>query len=194
MKKNPELTAQTRENLMQAFWSLYGQKKFDAITIQEITDKAGYNRSTFYEYFVDIYDILDQLEDSLLAYLKEEAVNLLAVEHNEDFVRGLADLYDSKGKYLSMLLGENGDPHFAKRVQGVMRPVLLSTFGMSENDLHTAYILEFGLSACLSTITHWYQSNRDLPSKELVGLVRSMLMNGVFPEMQKYARKSSGPQ
>jgi AcrR family transcriptional regulator len=193
MKKNPVLTAQTRENLMQAFWSLYCQKKIDAITIQEITDTAGYNRSTFYEYFVDIYDVLDQLEESLLAYLKEEAVNLLAEEHNEDFVRGLADLYESKGKYLSVLLGENGDPHFAKKVLGVTRPVLMSTFRLSENDLHTAYILEFGLSACLATITHWYQSNKDLPSRELVGLVHSMLMNGVFPEMQKYAGKSSDP-
>ena len=187
MKKHPEITAQTRENLIEAFWMIYAQKKIDQITIQEITDKAGYHRSTFYEYFVDIYDVLDQLEESLLAYLKEEVVKGLAGEQNEDFIRGLADLYESKGKYLSVLLGENGDPHFARRLQAVMRPVLMEIFGMSENDSHSAYILEFGLSACLATITHWYQSNKDLPSKELVSLVRSMLMNGVFPMIQKHS-------
>jgi len=191
MKKHPEVTAQTRENLMQAFWGLYAQKKIDGITIQEITDTAGYNRSTFYEYFMDIYDVLDQLEASLLAYLKEEAVNGLAMEHHENFIQGLADLYETKGKYLSVLLGENGDPHFAKRVLDAMRPILMRTFGMSENDLHSAYVLEFGLSACLSTLTRWYQCNKDLPSTELVGLVHSILTNGVFPEMQKYAGKSS---
>ena len=63
MKKNPKITGQTRENLLQAFWSLYRQKKIEHITIQDITTKAGYNRSTFYEYFVDIYDVLNRLED-----------------------------------------------------------------------------------------------------------------------------------
>ena len=193
MKKNPEVTAQTKENLMQAFWILYGQKKIDHITIQEITDTAGYHRSTFYEYFVDIYDVLNQLEEALLTYIKEEAVKGLAGEQNEDFIRGLADLYESKGQYLSVLLGENGDPHFARKLQAVMWPVLMEIFGMSANDIHTAYILEFGFSACLSTITHWYRSNKDLPSKELVGLVRSMLMHGVLPMMQKYSGLSSNP-
>ena len=193
MKKHPEITAQTRENLIEAFWMIYAQKKIDHITIQEITEKAGYHRSTFYEYFVDIYDVLGQVEESLLAYLKEEVVKGLAGEQNEDFVRRLADLYDSKGQYLSVLLGENGDPHFARKLQAVMRPVLMEIFNMPENDIHTIYILEFGLSACLSTITYWYKSNKDLPSKELVGLVRSMLMNGVFPLLQKYAGLSSNP-
>jgi len=59
MNKHPEITAQTRENLMQAFWSLYRQKKIDTISIKEITATAGYHRSTFYEYFVDIYDTSD---------------------------------------------------------------------------------------------------------------------------------------
>ncbi len=114
MKKNPEATALTKENLMQAFWNLYCQKKIEAISIKEITDQAGYHRSTFYEYFVDIYDVLTQLEESLLTYIKDEVVKNLGVFQNEDFIQGMANLYDSRGKYLSVLLGKNGDPDFAK--------------------------------------------------------------------------------
>ncbi len=185
MKKHPEVTALTRENLMQAFWGLYCQKKIDRIPIKEITEKAGYHRSTFYEYFVDINDVLDQLEESLLAYIQENVVNSLAVEQNEDFIRGLADLYETKGKYLSVLLGENGDPHFAKKLKAVMRPALMETFGMSENDIRTAYIFEFGFSAILASITFWYQNHNNLPSHELIFLIRSMLVNGVLPEIRK---------
>jgi len=190
MKKNPEATALTRENLIQAFWGLYGQKKIDAISIKEITEKAGYHRSTFYEYFVDIYDVLDQLEDSLLAYFKTEVLNSLAVFQNDDFVREMADLYDSRGKYLSVLLGENGDPHFAKKLKALMRPALLEAFGLSESDIHAAYIFEFGFSAILSTITYWYQNNKNLPSQELIFLIRSMLMSGIYPEIRKISTNS----
>jgi AcrR family transcriptional regulator len=191
MKKNPEATALTRENLMQAFWSLYCQKKIEHISIKEITDKAGYHRSTFYEYFFDIHDLLNQLENSLLAYIKEKVVNSLAVDRYDDIPQGLADLYESKGNYLSVLLGENGDPYFSKKLKAVMGSALVNPFGLSESELHTSYILEFGLSAIIATITYWYRNNKNLPSKELVSLIRSMLMNGIFPLIRKYSNLPS---
>ena len=187
MAKHLEATALTRENLMQAFWGLYSQKKIEAISIKEVAEKAGYHRSTFYEYFVDIYDVLNQLEDSLLVFVKGKVVDSLVAEQNDDILQGLADVYESKGKYLSVLLGENGDPNFTKKLKAVMRPVLLETFSLPEGDIHTAYIFEFGFSAILSTITHWYQDNKNLPSKELIFLIRSMLMSGLYPEIRKYS-------
>ena len=51
MKKQPELTAQTKENLMEAFWQIYCEKRIEKVTVKEITAKAGYNRSTFYRVF-----------------------------------------------------------------------------------------------------------------------------------------------
>jgi AcrR family transcriptional regulator len=191
MKKNPEATALTRNNLIEAFWSLYCQKKIEYISIKAITDKAGYHRSTFYEYFVDIYDLLNQLEESLLAYIQENVVDSLAVDRNGDIPQGLVDLYESKGKYLSVLLGEIGDPDFPQKLKTVMGSVLMKPFGLSESDLHTSYILEFGLSAIIATITHWYRNNKNLPSKELVSLIRSMLMNGIFPIIRKYSNLPS---
>lgn len=187
MKKQPEVTAVTRENLIEAFWSLYCQKKIEHISIKEITDTAGYHRSTFYEYFVDIYDLLNQVEDSLVVYIKDEVSKSLVVVQEGNVLQGLADAYESKGKYLGVLLGENGDPYFSKKLKSVLRPVLIEIFGISESDLHTGYIFEFGFSAILAAITHWYQSNKNLPSNELVHLVRSMLVSGVYPMIQKYS-------
>ncbi len=186
MKKNPEATALTRLNLLQAFWDLYSQKKIESISINEITKKAGYHRSTFYEYFLDINDVLSQLEEGLITHIKEEVLKNLSVFQNEDFIEGMARLYESRGKYLSVLLGENGDPFFAEKVKIVMRPVLMETFGLQVSDTLAAYIFEFGFSAILSTITYWYKNNKDFPSKELIILIRSMLVSGVYPEIQKH--------
>lgn len=187
MKKHPEVTALTRENLMQAFWSLYCRKKIDHISIKEITDKAGYHRSTFYEYFVDIYDLLNQLEDAVLARMKVEVLQSLSLQSNNNLVQILADRYEAQGEYLRVLLGENGNPHFAKKVKAEMGSALTRRFGLPENDIHTSYIMEFGLSAIMSTITHWYQNGKNLPLNEFVVLVRSMLMHGVLPMIQKYS-------
>ena len=58
MKKQPQITAQTKQNLIEAFWSLYCEQRIEKITVKDITNKAGYNRGTFYEYFTDVYAVL----------------------------------------------------------------------------------------------------------------------------------------
>lgn len=45
--------------LKQSFLELMKEKKFASITIQDITDRADVNRSTFYAYFSDKYALLD---------------------------------------------------------------------------------------------------------------------------------------
>ena len=190
MKKQPQITAQTRENLIQAFWSLYCRKKIEHITIKDITDKAGYHRSTFYEYFVDIYDVLNQLENTLLAYIKMNIIKNLEAGLNDDFTQNIANIYEEKGNYLSVLLGENGDPQFVQKLKAIMRPVLTNTFGLPENNIHTSYIFEFGLSAIIGTLTHWYNQEKEIPSQELARLIRSMLQTGVALEIQKYSNRT----
>ena len=190
MKKESENTTQTKENLTQAFWSLYQLKKIEHITIKEITDKAGYHRSTFYLYFVDIYDVLNQLEEALLEYLKEQVLSSLESGPNDDITQKLANVYETKGDYFGTLLGENGDPYFSQKMKAVMRPALSNAFGLPEKDIHTAYIFEFGLSALIGTLTYWYNNQREIPSKEMVKLTKSMLATGILPEIQKYSNRT----
>ena len=72
MKKQPEQTAQTRRKLMDSFWKLFCDDGIDRVTVGAVTKCAGYNRGTFYEYFTDVYDLLDQLEDELLGELRAQ--------------------------------------------------------------------------------------------------------------------------
>ena len=50
----------TRQLLMRSFSELLGEKSFEAITVQDITDRATVNRATFYAHFQDKYDLLEQ--------------------------------------------------------------------------------------------------------------------------------------
>jgi AcrR family transcriptional regulator len=50
----------TRQLLDQAFIQLLTEKGFDAITVQDLTRRAGLNRATFYAHFQDKYDLLDR--------------------------------------------------------------------------------------------------------------------------------------
>ncbi len=49
----------TRQSLEQAFTDVLKEKGFQAITVQDITQRAGVNRATFYAHFSDKYALLD---------------------------------------------------------------------------------------------------------------------------------------
>src|SRR6266542_3862970 len=48
----------TRHLLQHAFMELMAEKDFQAITVQDIADRAMVNRATFYDHFVDKYALL----------------------------------------------------------------------------------------------------------------------------------------
>ena len=51
----------TKQNIIKAFIALTKEKSIDAITIQEIANKAMVNRATFYAYYHDKQDLYDQI-------------------------------------------------------------------------------------------------------------------------------------
>lgn len=45
-------------------------KKFETITINDITYKSEINRSTFYRYFLNKYDLIDQIENNIIKQIE----------------------------------------------------------------------------------------------------------------------------
>lgn len=48
----------TRRLLQEKFWELLAEQSFQSITVQDITSRAMVNRGTFYDHFVDKYDLM----------------------------------------------------------------------------------------------------------------------------------------
>lgn len=52
----------TKKVIRESFVTLLKQKKFEEITLKEVCELAGINRSTYYRHYKDIYDWRDQME------------------------------------------------------------------------------------------------------------------------------------
>ena len=125
MKKQPELTAQTKENLTEAFWQIYCEKGIERTTVKEITVKAGYNRSTFYEYFTDVYGVLEQIENSLLPGPQDLPPLSLGDSYTAPLpIDIFINIYEKNRKYYSVLLGDNGDSSFQSKIKRSVKDML----------------------------------------------------------------------
>lgn len=96
----------TKKAIMKTFLELLNEYSLDKITVKDIVEKCGINRNTFYYYYKDIYDLIDDIFrteiQSVQANIKEgtsfyEELHLginLVLENKTSF----AHLYHSKSR------------------------------------------------------------------------------------------------
>ena len=67
----------TRSLLEQAFMEVVAEKGFQAATVQDITERAGVNRATFYAHFSDKFELLDHtVRQSFRQELEKRTLNV----------------------------------------------------------------------------------------------------------------------
>ena len=173
MKKQPQITEQTKANLKDAFWKLYTEKSIEKISIKEITDLAGYNRGTFYLYYKDVYDIFSQIEDELLDKIKTVLDESLQNDTFDlsDQMGVLFEMMRTHSHYATVLLSDQ-DPRFVSRLKEIILPLLNRYFISAEG--HTAYqmnlLTEFYLSGLLASVNVWI-SDPQMRLDEFIGFI-----------------------
>jgi AcrR family transcriptional regulator len=183
MAKRTIITAHTKQNLIDAFWVLYCQKPLAQITVKEIVTRAGYNRSTFYEYFPDVTAVLSAIEDTLIP-----TIDTLPPFVGESYTIGMPiaqflQLYQQNAKFYLVLLGENGDPAFVTKLKNSIKPTVLHFY-----QIHTTYdavqrevVVEFILSALIGVMSYWFRQQQPLPQDQLLALMHQLMTKGAMP-------------
>jgi len=179
MKKNPEKTAQTKATLKAAFWELYQDRPITKITVQDVTTLAGFNRSTFYQYFHDVYAVLEEIEDSVIheweTAFSQNRKLITDLNRDDAIIEMTVDFYERNGNYLSVLLSPDGDSSFAQKLKNAMRPKIFSILQVPDNSIEGTLVFEFASSGMLAVLTAWYHSANHIPTKDVVELIYALL-------------------
>lgn len=110
----------TRRAIVEAFMKLLQNKSLDKITVKEIIELAEINRNTFYYYFQDIYDLLENVfrdeserfrsELNPDSSFEEEYMRLAAFFHEHK--DAIIHIYNSKSRTVLSNYLEEGTRHF----------------------------------------------------------------------------------
>jgi AcrR family transcriptional regulator len=68
----PAKSELTKKRIMETYLAIVPCKKWDKITVKEICAGANITRGTFYQYYSDIYDLMEQIENALIDDLTEK--------------------------------------------------------------------------------------------------------------------------
>ncbi len=147
--KNNRRRQETRKQIERTFIELLQSKEIDTITVSEICNRVGVNRSTFYANYEDIY----ALAAVLRAQLEAEVAGMFSqgmelIFSGEDYRRLLCHMRDNRLFYLTYFkLGYDAAYSLD------MSSVLKSTYSLPQN--HLDYHILFFRAGFNAIVKKW---------------------------------------
>lgn len=169
-KNDNQRTRLTRLLLKNSLIKLLHKKPIYQITVSELCADAELNRSTFYKYYGNVQDILEELEEETLAkstqciqeiesagidYGKEPLYRLLCyVKENQEIYQLLMN-NDVSGDFPAKML-KSITGFFKSQAEPAIHEVKLSE-----------YTFEYLISGCISVIQRWVSGPMTEPPAEI---------------------------
>lgn len=185
---------QTKQHIIMAYLALIRSKKWDKISVIEICKKAEITRGTFYQYFGDIFDLMEQLEGDLLEDLKERYAHCLPVHGRivtrekfpdqfdysppEIFLVWFGFCREHREAMLSLLDRKYGDSYFVKKLKVILREKLeemMDSDGHARDELRVHFVEVF-VELHLLSAQSWLAPETDdyLSVEDIVNLLNTM--------------------
>ena len=175
-------TTRTKVKIQRTLLELMEKKRFDNITVSDITDLAEINRSTFYRHYVDKYELLEVIEENILNDFREHHAKMLEnVKKStpllkdfkfEDYINRnthFLNLFEKRLPEFKILLSSNGDPEFNDK----MYNFLFNLFKISieqvipkSEKININLCLAYQVSSFLGTVKYWTK-NPSLTADEI---------------------------
>ena len=129
----------TKNGLAQAIKLLMSEKAFDKITIEEICEKCGKNRKTFYYHFKDKYDLVNWIFNAEFQRIAQDRSYETVTELMVDICEYL---YNNRSFYRKALYIE-GQNSFSDHFREILRAIIMNQL---QDILHVGPINEFQIN------------------------------------------------
>ncbi len=185
-RKTDPRVIRTRHMLRDALVALILEKGFDAITIQDITDKAGLRRATFYLHYRDKEELLfailaetfdelrcqiDALRMQLASPEAERAMNLAIFRHAQEN----ADLYRS-------ILGGHGASTTIRYIREYLARTFLKELEEHRPDqklvIPVDVLANYAATIKLNMALWWLEQGMPYPPEQMADLCTRLTLNG----------------
>ena len=158
----------TKKAIVETFLELLKEHSLDKITVKDIVEKCGINRNTFYYYYQDIYDLIDDVFDIETKKVLEDEkqyeswyeellrVALFVVENRP----AILHIYDSKSrdvleKYLFAICDKLIRKYVEQQVQG-----------MEVSDKEKEFVITFYGYSLVGMTLNWIKGNSQSDSAD----------------------------
>ena len=198
MNENDLRVIKTKECINEALLNCLSVYPFEKITVNMITSMARINRSTFYKYYLDKYDLLDKY---LALSLEEFRLNMNAEFMNADIneiknfiysnnFKNIIKFFNSRSNTYEILwesvMERNIFDEMLNIIQENMLEVIKNDIEGSKDKYNIAVLYcKLFSSNLMITIKWWLKEGKDMTVEEICKITDLNMQNGVFHTFRK---------
>nr|WP_154118988.1 TetR/AcrR family transcriptional regulator [Paenibacillus monticola] len=156
----------SQEAIKMAVIELMIEKKFDQITIQDISDRADVSRRTIYLHYTDKFDLLDKLIEEHIDDIRELCNSTDDDADYKDMGLVWFEYFESHSLFFSALLASKGSPFFRNRFLAFFLQELGDNVPEGSNQGLTdgEYVdIQFLGAAIVGVVEWWFKNGMPLP-------------------------------
>ena len=184
-KKQDRRVRKSKDSLKNSLIELMQSKSVNNITVKELVIKADLNRSTFYNYYCDIPDMLKKLEEELYTeflYTIERHIykcdkNIDVQEGTHEFIEDMCNVIKDNYDFCKCIFSKNGDLNFLFELEEIienhLRDQLKEKFDRKVD--HLSYVYSFFKSGYIGILKTWMKGGCKESTKEIADLTYNLL-------------------
>ena len=188
MNKSESKYLNTARLMDEALINILDKKDFEYITVKEVCEKAGVNRSTFYLHYEGMHDLLDEasryLNDLFLEHMKKSNVNSEIVKKisttpleklrlvTPEYVTPYLEFISEHKKLFITSVRVCGllklDKAYAALYKHVLEPIL-ARFNVEEAE--RGYVADFYIHGLIAIVTRWIKNGLKEPIEKITDII-----------------------
>jgi AcrR family transcriptional regulator len=174
----------TRQLLLDALNVLIVEKGYEAMTVQDVIDRANVGRSTFYAHFQDKEDLLLKAVETLWADLEAHLKN---VRTEGEIVWNLSlsmfQHAQSQRPLYKALIGKQGGNVAMKHIQKQLYVVVFEHLRLALSRNNTNFppeiLTQHVVNSFISLLTWWLDNNANYTAEQMNNFYRQLVLRGI---------------
>ena len=179
----------TKKVLRDSLFKLLSEKNIAHITVKELTDLADVNRSTFYSYYTDIYDMMEQIQDELyfsfFNVIKAAGESVDDVDSYFAYITGFLGYVRENRETCTFFLRNDCNNKLVVRIKNDIRSLLNDSKKDYPLEDPRCYLTDFALSAMLETVVAWMDDGMIAEPEALAKFLSETYAFGAFKQKIK---------
>lgn len=171
----------TVRDFQNALLTLLEKNSFDHLTVDQICSEALLHRSSFYRYFNDKYDLLEQTLDAQISQIadsgetEEDVVKqfVLYIDGHKEIIRHLASSNSHSSLYTEMLQIFS-QVLLDRRAHGNTTDSVIIALQRAKNPEMMAYVFS---GSIIGAFYWWQKNNYNVPTSELINFAKQTVLS-----------------
>lgn len=191
MNNNDRRVKRTKKALHEALLTLLNEKSINEITVTELTTLADVNRATFYFYYTDLIDMLQQIQneayEAFTEVIQKATIQVSSIGGFTEYAERVFTYCKENEHLVRFIVNNDVNNRLYTYIRQLMLTNIPNTKEIFGENNPAKFISNYVINAMIGVCIDWMDDGMKIPPHDLAELCANVYINGSYKTKQLYA-------